>query len=31
MDVGIYRHNYKGFNEKFMYQMSINKERTTTT
>ena len=31
MDVGGYRHNYEGFYKKTSYQMSINKERTTTT
>ena len=31
MDVGGYRHNYEGFYEKNSYQMSINRERTTTT
>ena len=30
MDVGGYRHNYEGFYEKTLYQMSINKGRTTT-
>ena len=31
MDVGGYRHNYEGFNEKHSYQMSINRGRMTTT
>ena len=31
MDVGGYRHNYEGFYEKTLYQMSINRGRTTTT
>ena len=31
MDVGGYRHNYKFFYEKTSYQMSINRERMTTT
>ena len=31
MDVGEYRHNYEGFYEKETYQMSINRERITTT
>ena len=30
MDVGGYRYNYEGFYEKSIYQMSINKGRTTT-
>ena len=31
MDVGGYRHNYEGFYEKTSLQMSISRERTTTT
>ena len=31
MDVGRYRHNYEGFDEKTSYQMSINRRITTTT
>ena len=31
MDVSRYRYIYEGFYEKFTYQMSINKGRTTTT
>ena len=31
MDVGGYRHNYEGFYEKTLYQISINRWRTTTT
>ena len=31
MDVGGYRHNYEGFYKKSTYQISINRERTTTT
>ena len=31
MHVGGYRHNYEGFYEKTLYQMSINRGRTTTT
>ena len=31
MDVGRYRHNYEGFYENTLYQMSINREMTTTT
>ena len=30
MDVGGYRHNYEGFDEKISFQMSINRERMTT-
>ena len=29
MDVDGYRHNYEGSYEKFIYQISINRERTT--
>ena len=31
MDVGGYKHNYESIYEKTSYQMSINRERTTTT
>ena len=31
MDVGRYRHNYENVYDKFTYQMSINRGRTTTT
>ena len=31
MDTSGYRHNYGGFYKKFIYQMSINRRRTTTT
>ena len=31
MDVGGYRHNYEGFYKKITYQMSINRERMTTS
>ena len=31
MDAGGYRHNYESFCEKTLYQMSINRERTTTS
>ena len=31
MDVGRYRHNLEGFDEKSTYQMSINRQRTITT
>ena len=31
MDVGGYKHNYEGFYEKTSYQISINREKTTTT
>ena len=31
MDVGGYRHNYEDFYEKSIYQISINRERKTTT
>ena len=31
MDIGGYRHNYNGFYEKASFQMSTNRERTTTT
>ena len=31
MDVGGYRHNYKGFYEKSTYEMSINRGRMTRT
>ena len=31
MDVGGYRHNYESFYEKTLYQMSINRGRTTST
>ena len=31
MDVGEYRHKYEGFYEKTSFQMSISRERTTTT
>ena len=31
MDVGGYTHNYEGSFTKSTYQMSINRERTTTT
>ena len=30
MNVGGYRHNYEGLNEKTSYQMFINRGRTTT-
>ena len=30
MDVSGYRHNYEGFYKKTSFQMSINRERTTT-
>ena len=30
INVGGYRHNYEGFYEKTLYQMSINRGRTTT-
>ena len=29
MDVGGYRHNYEGFYEKYIYQMSVNRGRMT--
>ena len=31
MDVGGYRHNYEDFYEKTLFQISINREGTTTT
>ena len=31
IDVCGYKHNYDSFYEKFIYQMSINRGRTTTT
>ena len=31
VDISRYKHNYVGFCENFIYPMSINKERTTTT
>ena len=31
MDVDKYRHNYEGFYKKITHQMSINRERMTTT
>ena len=31
MDVGWYKYNYEGFYKKSIYQMSINREKTTTT
>ena len=30
IDIGGYRHNYEDFYEKTLYQMSINRGRTTT-
>ena len=30
MNIGGYRHIYEGFYEKSIYQMTINRERTTT-
>ena len=30
INVGGYRHNYEGFYEKILYQMSINRGRATT-